>query len=542
MASLVARLGVACAGVIPLALGTADCRAPTEVTVDLTTDVKCDHLQGVAIAVGKVGEVEDKPSTATQIGCSTEGHVGTLTVVPSGSNTDEVTIKIVGGVDRDPESCKAPTYGTGCIVARRTIRYVAHTPLVLDVPLRNACNGVICSPDQTCVSGACASSEIDTSKCGSGCGEVVLPPGATVQSPSPLVCGDSGGLEPSAPWPTLGFCPTRIGRGPRAGAQTGTIRWTADTGSAVGSGVVVAADGTIYVGAADGKLYAVSGTGAVKWSTAVGPALDPTVPAIAHDGTVYLVSKDANVTAVSPSGAVAWRAAIGGSAYTAPAVAPDGTLYLGGGKGPTSLTALDKTGKRRWQFTTGLDVYAAPAIALDGSVLIGSEDKQFYAVDPAGTQRWKFNVGDGAQSAIVAPNGWVYFAGKTSVCAVDGNGALKWVAQTKTDASTPALGPDGTVYAVQSGDGLVIAFDGVTGKPKWGTAIGAVNAANQPILGADGVLYMGSTTGKLTALGSNGKIKWQVTAGGGIAGPAAIGADGTVYFGSADHKLYAVGP
>jgi outer membrane protein assembly factor BamB len=542
MGNLANRFGAAWTVLVPLALGTAHCRAPTEVTVNLSTDVPCVHVTGVSIAVGAVGEVENKSSTATQVGCESEGNVGTLTVVPSGGNTDEVTIRIIAGVDRDPESCTAPNYGTGCIVARRTVRYVAHTPLLIDVPLRAACNGVACQADQTCVNGGCTSASFDAGSCGANCGENALSLPGPVQSPSPLVCGDSSGLQGSAPWPTLGFCPSRIGRGPRAGAQTSTIKWTADVGNAIGSGAVVAADGTIYVAAGDSKLYAVSGTGAIKWSTAVGPAQVPTVPAIGHDGTVYLVSGDSTLYAVGPTGALAWKAPIGGKANTSPAVGAGGAIYVGGGTGPTSLTALDKTGKQLWQFPTGSDVYSAPAIALDGTILIGSEDNQLYDVDRNGQQKWKFDVKEGTQNAIVAPNGWVYFTGKSTVCAVDGGGALKWASQTKSDASMAALASDGTVYAAQSGDGLLIAFDGVTGTPKWGTPLGAVDGGNQPIIGADGIIYMGAKDGTFSAVTPDGKIKWQVKAGGAITGPAAIGGDGTVYFGSADHKLYAVGP
>src|SRR5262249_43994201 len=159
-----------------------------------------------------------------------------------------------------------------------------------------------------------------------------------------------------------------------------------------------------------------------------------TVPAIGHDGTVYLVSGDSSLYAVGPSGALAWKAPIGGKANTSPAVGAGGAIYVGGGTGPTALTALDKTGKQVWQVPTGSDVYSAPAIALDGTILIGSEDNQLYDVDRNGQQKWKFDVKEGTQNAIVAPNGWVYFTGKSTVCAVDGGGTLKWASQTKSDA------------------------------------------------------------------------------------------------------------
>jgi Sulfatase-modifying factor enzyme 1 len=181
------------------ALALVACRAPTEIKLVLTTDVPCSQFQGAAIAVGDPAAVEAKAPTTTSTTCDTSGNLGSLVVVPSGSKTAEVGIRVIGGIGRDPESCAAPSYGTGCIVARREVNFEEAAPLTLPVALRASCNGVICTPDETCVDGSCRSSAVsDPAACeGAGCDETVLrPPGA-------------GGC-PAGPGPAMvaagGFC------------------------------------------------------------------------------------------------------------------------------------------------------------------------------------------------------------------------------------------------------------------------------------------------------------------------------------------------
>jgi outer membrane protein assembly factor BamB len=516
----------------------ASCQDPTEVSVRLSTDVPCQAFNGVTVTIGNVSSVETKPSATTSTSC-TAGDLGDLTVVPSGSDSDEVTIKIVGGVGRDPESCTAPNYGVGCIVARRTLRYVAHTPLHLTIALRSSCNGVACEEGQTCLDGACTSASIDSGKCRDGCGDSVLGPGGPIVAPSPLVCGDSSGLQSGSPWPMLGGCPTHIGRSPYVSAQTNTVKWSTVVGGSITTGVSIGADGTLYSGAADHKLYAVDAQGSVKWGAALGSTFGALVPAIAADGTIYSGNDDTNLYAVSAAGAVRWTYPVGGTVFTSANVAGDGTVYVGGGTNSHAMVAVNKDGTLRWTFATGNDVLSSPALGFNGTAFVGCEDNQLYAVDPTGKQTWQYNVGEGSQTPVVGIDGTLYFAGKDSVCAVDGQGNLKWVTQTQNDASTPSIGADGTVYAVDS-KGNLAAYEPTKGTPIWSTPLSDVDTSNQVVVGGDGTLYVGSTTGAFYAVSPTGSVKWTLMTGDAIHGPAAIGADGTLYFGS--DKLYAVGP
>lgn len=64
--------------------------------------------------------------------------------------------------------------------------------------------------------------------------------------------------------------------------------------------------------------------------------------------------------------------------------------------------------------------------------------------------------------------------------------------------------------------------------------------SGQPVIAADGTLYISSTDHGLYAVSSNGTLKWDYDTHSHVLGPPAIGADGTVYFGADDEYAYAV--
>jgi hypothetical protein len=117
--------------------------------------------------------------------------------LPSGPLDDTVSLRVVLGVGRSADDCVARDGGAadynGCIVARRTLRYLPHTPLTLPIVLRKACEGKAC-PGQTCVQGQCVDPTIvDPSRCidDQSCGEqALLPP-----VPPPPPPGTDGGFD-----------------------------------------------------------------------------------------------------------------------------------------------------------------------------------------------------------------------------------------------------------------------------------------------------------------------------------------------------------
>jgi len=82
------------------------------------------------------------------------------------------------------------------------------------------------------------------------------------------------------------------------------------------------------------------------------------------------------------------------------------------------------------------------------------------------------------------------------------------------------------------------------GQKKWDFATGGYEASS-PAIGSDGTIYFGSWNHKLHALFPNGTRKWEfvldIWETGFVKSSPAIGSDGTIYFGAGDGKLYAIG-
>jgi outer membrane protein assembly factor BamB len=144
--------------------------------------------------------------------------------------------------------------------------------------------------------------------------------------------------------------------------------------------------------------------------------------------------------------------------------------------------------------------------------------------------------------------GRLYFAAGPFLFAIDGTG--KQVFRTTLSANSlasPAV-VDGVVY-VPSNDGKLAAFSAADGSPKWTAVIGQPSMLKQvdnwdvyqssPIV-VDGVVYIGSTDGRLYALSAkDGSVKWSFQTKGIVRATPAV-SEGRVVFGSWDGQVYAL--
>jgi hypothetical protein len=138
-----------------VALGA--CRDPTEITVDLRTDIACSASSGTtSMAVGSSFETLPDDPASTVGTCAPDGEIGTLVLVPSGEKNAEVVIEVIAGVRR--EACSRHGSLADCVLARRSLRFQPHTDLRLPIFLSARCAGVVCGPNETCNAiGACVS-------------------------------------------------------------------------------------------------------------------------------------------------------------------------------------------------------------------------------------------------------------------------------------------------------------------------------------------------------------------------------------------------
>ena len=150
------------------------CLAPTEIEIDITTNVDCSSVSGTHIDVGQAGVDASVAQLETQQ-CSA-GEIGTLVITPGGATDPTVSIEVAAAVGTTPDVCVPPYSivdagaGVGCIVARRAIHYTSHTPLRLPIALDSDCLNMPCLPDTTCEHGTCVPSMVDPGTCASDAG------------------------------------------------------------------------------------------------------------------------------------------------------------------------------------------------------------------------------------------------------------------------------------------------------------------------------------------------------------------------------------
>jgi outer membrane protein assembly factor BamB len=359
------------------------------------------------------------------------------------------------------------------------------------------------------------------------------------------------------------------------------VLWKFDTGSAIYySCPAVDDDGTIYFGTGissllPGTLYALNSSGTIKWSYNSGSALFS--PVIGSDGTVYVQDSRDVVYALSPAGALKWYYNDYQSFYFRdvgqrnPAIGADGTLYVAS----DGLYALDPaTGRRIWHFShpqyADRDCRASPAIGQDGTIYVVIGEDMLFAITPGGRMRWVFAFDNDWEMSFTSPaidrNGVIYLAteGKPSsgdysmVYAINPDGTQRWkypVEGGRFVRASPAVATDGSIYIATKSSGTdwpaKLIDLSPSGQKLWDYTIERVHETpddsySTPSVGADGLLYFGAETGYLYALDPNGALSWKFKLRDGInwSSPA-IASDGTLYIGALmgpnyGGRLYAV--
>ncbi len=198
-------LGVAASAAI-----VVRCLAPTEITLRITTNIPCASLDHVAVIIGTPSDLETRPPTAVTTTCD-QGNIGTLVVTPSdvqGSLGISVIAGTIGPPDVVAENCRAAGYAN-CVVARRVLSFIPHTPLTLPIELDSACVSFPCVSDatmtRTCIviSGQpqCVNAKVpDPSECVDASGTQCEPTGD-----GSVGVTDAGALDASPPGTVIGL-------------------------------------------------------------------------------------------------------------------------------------------------------------------------------------------------------------------------------------------------------------------------------------------------------------------------------------------------
>lgn len=159
---------------LPAALVVHGCRSPTQVTLEIATNVVCSDMRGIDIVVSSdtvkaetraaLASAGPRFTSASTNACS-EGapprHIGTLVVTPEATTAAVVVIGTFGNAR--PDDCTAARFAPECIVARRRFTFVDHTAITLPIVLDPSCAGIPCNATSTCVGRKCVDSEVDCS-------------------------------------------------------------------------------------------------------------------------------------------------------------------------------------------------------------------------------------------------------------------------------------------------------------------------------------------------------------------------------------------
>ncbi len=154
-----------------------------------------------------------------------------------------------------------------------------------------------------------------------------------------------------------------------------------------------------------------------------------------------------------------------------------------------------------WTFHCTTQTTPGPSIGWDGTIYIGTNDGHFHAVYPDGTERFTLALG----SFILG---------------------------------TPAIAPDGTVYAGTWGAAPKLYAIRCEGDIEW--EFDANNNFNKchPVIGDDGTIYIGDNGGRFYAINPDGTEKWHYDSNGGFVPSPCIGPDGEIYFAMVGSTIY----
>lgn len=350
---------------------------------------------------------------------------------------------------------------------------------------------------------------------------------------------------------------------------------------------VIDADGTVFI-CSEWELHAVNPDGTIKWTAST--ESNSSSPSLGNDGTIYLGSNSyqhmGQLFAFNPNGNQKWSIDFDNT-YSSPAIGSDSTLYILTGN--DSFYAVDYHGNIIWSVYINSDYsnYSSPAIGLDGTVYVGASDSCLYAIY-SGSQGlddsiWpKYRANNQNQASVInehCPQAKI----SESFISLSNGGQVLLDGSSSYDPDGDALSflwriaekpPESTIYLTDSTsaiinvnipqgiresyrfaltvtdnkDGYSSASVEVSTQKKWEYQIDG-QYLSSPAIDSNKSIYIGSLSGKLSAINLDGSLKWEYQMNGPVSDPV-IGSEGTIYVTVVDYSywgfttssLYAVNP
>jgi uncharacterized repeat protein (TIGR01451 family) len=231
------------------------------------------------------------------------------------------------------------------------------------------------------------------------------------------------------------------------------------------SSFAVGNDGTIYFGNWQPALYALNPNGTLKWRyehPTIGAIETP--PVIDSVGNIYFFKNNDAIVSLDSSGSLRWED-VGESVmsnWPTLTIGPDDTIYTG-------AFAFNPDGTPQWTRSDfGHKYLDGTALSADGSTLYYADSGVVYGLNTAnGNTLWSNTIAGTDEgfggSPVLSGDGILYIMGDTpnsnnNVYAVSAfDATLLWQYQLNSEEmywgpQSPAIGPDGTLYVLASGN------------------------------------------------------------------------------------------
>jgi len=358
----------------------------------------------------------------------------------------------------------------------------------------------------------------------------------------------SGQLAVSA-WPTFQHDLRHTGQSTFNGPASVTLKWTYQGFAPLKSAPAIGTDGTIYIGNGRNLCALDPASGAENWCTFVIASIKLSSPAVGINDTVYIGARDNALHAVNTDGSTKFVIKhIGGDGDVsdAPAIGPDGTIYF---SGTGQLEAHNPDASLKWVFQADGAIFTgSAALGADGTIYFPTVFGTLYALNPDGSVQWTFKAGQKIKYSApsIAADGTIYIGTESALVAVNPDGTLRWNFPTAGRVfSSAAIATDGTIYVSSIGNSKIgpsaLYAISPAGTQLWAQTTGAKFRGGSPAIGADGTIYAVAGSQVLAFL-PDGSPLWSYSTGGTLQSALAIGGDGTLYVPSTDHRLYAFAP
>jgi outer membrane protein assembly factor BamB len=287
--------------------------------------------------------------------------------------------------------------------------------------------------------------------------------------------------------------------------DTGELIWSYDINTPIIGSPAVGYYDMVYAAGKDGKLYAIDDYATLRWTFDTdGPIYAS--PVVGYDGKIYVSSQDGTLYAIRPDGTTLWTFAtrgpglLTGDIFASPVIDKNGVVYVTGFYDP-NLYALDaNSGAIKWvrsfNFTDPNDPnkghpFAPPAVGANGIIYQTLVyDPNLYAIDPCtGNLLW---------STRLRPDPCYYTTTESVPC------------RSKIDQYLDATRNHTSITSIILGQYKITCHEGI-----WHgvTAQGWMNSLDSsgwssPAVGPDGTIYVGLDDPFLRAVEPNGTIKW----------------------------------